>query len=252
MLELFHFLVDYQIWIYAVLGVLAFIYLVRFLTAWHERQSTIFGLERENAQRRLNSALAIFILLLLLIGAEFTLVTFVIPEWPMVMVTPAPTQIAAEESGDEMMVVNSYSSSASAGGLTIVSTPEGSVPYASADSAASSAPSAVSRLSSGCIANQLEWLSPRSGDVIDGNYTLEATVNVRDMAFYDWSFSLVEDQQTWQTLSAGNLPVIEGELGLWATTQFPNGDYVLRLTVYGLDNQALQPCDVYIRVLNED
>ena len=247
MLELFHFLVDYQIWIYAVLGVLAFIYLVRFLTAWHERQSTIFGLERENAQRRLNSALAIFVLLLLLIGAEFILVTFVIPEWPMVMMTPAPTQIAAEESNEDMMVVNSYSTSA--GGLTIVSTPEGNAPAASA---VSSAPSAVSRLSSGCIANQLEWLSPRSGDVIDGNYTLEATVNVRDMAFYDWSFSLVEDQQTWQTLSAGNLPVIEGELGLWATTQFPNGDYVLRLTVYGLDNQALTPCDVFIRVLNED
>ena len=68
MLELFHFLVDYQIWIYAVLGVLALIYLVRLIGAWRERYATIFGLEREDAQRRLNSALAIFVLLLLLIA----------------------------------------------------------------------------------------------------------------------------------------------------------------------------------------
>ena len=90
MLELFHFLVDYQIWIYVVLGVLALIYLIRVISAARERYATIFGLEREDAQRRLNSALAIFILLILLIGAEFILVTFVIPEWPLVMMTPVP------------------------------------------------------------------------------------------------------------------------------------------------------------------
>ncbi len=237
MLELFHFLVDYQIWIYAVLGVLALIYLVRLIGAWRERYATIFGLEREDAQRRLNSALAIFVLLLLLIGAEFVLVTFVIPEWPLVMLTPTPTMSAEEET----MIQNPNTSDS---GLVVISTPQGAAPGETVSS--------VSVLSSGCIANQLEWLSPVSGDVIDGNYTLEATVNVQDMAFYDWAFSPVNDQVNWQTLSAGNLPVIEGPLGLWATTQFANGDYVLRLTVYDLNNQALPPCDVYIRVLNED
>ena len=106
-------------------------------------------------------------------------------------------------------------------------------------------------LSTGCIEGQLEWLAPVSGDVISGSYTLEATVNVKDMAFYNWAFSPVEDQVNWQTLSAGNLPVLEGDLGLWATSQVANGDYVLRLTVFDLNNQELLPCDVYIRVLND-
>lgn len=234
MLELFHFLVDYQIWIYAVLGVLALIYLIRVISAWKERYSTIFGLEREDAQRRLNSALAVFILLILLIAAEFILVTFVIPEWPMVMMTQTPEPTAEEE----MPMITPPSDN---GGLTVVSTPVGAP-----------ANSAVSRLSSGCIPNQLEWLSPVSGDVIEGSYMLEATVNVQDMAFYNWAFSPVEDQQNWQTLSAGNLPVIENDLGLWATTQVANGDYVLRLMVYDLNNQQLPPCDIYIRVLNEE
>ena len=232
MLALFHFLVDYQLWIYAILGVLALIYLARLISAWRERYATIFGLEREDAQRRLNSALAVFILLLLLIGAEFVLITFVIPEWPLVMLTPTPV-IPEEEN---LMITRPADS-----GLVIISTPEGAVPN-----------SPVSVISSGCIPGQLEWLDPVSGDVIDGSYVLRATVNVQDMAFYNWAFSPVGDQENWQTLSAGNLPVIEGELGLWATSQVANGDYALRLTVYDLSNQELPSCDVYIRVLNEE
>ena len=239
MLELFHFLVDYQIWIYAILCVLALIYLVRLIKAWRERYSTIFGLEREDAQRRLNSALAIFVLLILLIAAEFVLVTFVIPEWPMVMLTPTP--IPAETTEEQIPIQNPYASDS---GLTIISTPQGAAP--------SEPSSSVSVLSSGCIPNQLEWLAPVSGDVIEGSYTLEATVNVQDMAFYNWTYSPVGDLQNWSTLSAGNLPVIEGPLGLWATTQVANGDYVLRLTVYDLNNEQLPSCDVYIRVLNEE
>lgn len=235
MLELFHFLVDYQIWIYVILGVLALIYLIRVISAWRERYATIFGLEREDAQRRLNSALAIFILLLLLIGAEFTLVTFVIPEWPLVMMTPTP-EIAAE--ADDAPLITRPDDG---GGLTIISTPEG---------AAGS--SAISRLSSGCIPNQLEWISPRTGDVIDGVYMLEATVNVQNMAFFEWIYSPVDDQEIWSPIFAGDTPVIEGTLGPWATTQVPNGDYVLRLSVVDLNNARLSPCDVYIRVLNEE
>lgn len=234
MLALFHFLVDYQLWIYAILGVLALIYLARLISAWRERYATIFGLEREDAQRRLNSALAVFILLLLLIGAEFVLITFVIPEWPLVMLTPTP--VPEEE---EVMMITRRPDNGS--GLEIISTPEGAVANTSASS-----------LSSGCIPGQLEWLDPVSGDVIDGSYILKATVNMQDMAFYNWAFSPVTDQENWQTLSAGNLPVIEGQLGLWATSQVANGDYVLRLTVYDLSNQELPSCDVYIRVLNED
>ncbi len=229
MLDLFHFLVDYQLWIYAILGILALLYLGRLVSAWRERYTTIFGLEREDAQRRLNSALAIFILLVLLIGAEFVIVTFVVPEWPLVMLTAAP------EQEEEIMITPPGE-----GGLNIISTPEGA-------SANPSAPIALT----GCVPGQLEWLEPRTGDVIDGSFTLRATVNVQDMAWFNWAYASVTDPDNWQTLSAGNLPVIEGDLGLWATSQVSNGDYTLRLTVYDLSNQELAPCDIHIRVLND-
>ena len=140
-----------------------------------------------------------------------------------------------------MMITRSTQS-----GIEIISTPQG------ASGAIAPVNSPAAGLSTGCIPGQLEWLDPRTGDVIDGSYILHATVNVQDMAWYNWTFSPVEDQQNWQTLSAGNLPVIEGQLGLWATSQVANGDYVLRLTVYDLSNQELPSCDIYIRVLNED
>ena len=229
MLELFHFLVDYQLWIYAILGVLALLYLSRLIGAWRERYTTIFGLEREDAQRRLNSALAIFILLVLLIGAEFVIVTFVVPEWPLVMLTSTPEQ-------EEEFLINRSDESA----LTIISTPEGA-----------SANPAVSSITAGCIPGQLEWLEPKTGDVIDGSYTLRATVNLQDMAWYNWAYASVQEPDNWKTLSAGNLPVIEGDLGLWATSQVSNGDYTLRLTVYDLNNEELSPCDIHIRVLND-
>ena len=78
-----------------------------------------------------------------------------------------------------------------------------------------------------------------------------ATVNVQDMAWYNWAFASVTDPDNWQMLSAGNLPLIEGDLGLWATSQVSNGDYTLRLNVYDLNNQELTPCDIHIRVLND-
>ena len=161
MLEFFHFLVDYQLWIYAVLGVLALIYLKRLITAWQERYNTIFGLERENAQWRLNSALAVFVLLLLLIAAEFVLVTFVIPEWPQVMATPTPTPAEGEaavsvegtaEGEEDLMIVRNDDET----GLGINSPPEGS--EASTTTSASTG--------GGCVEGQLEWLEPVNGEEI--------------------------------------------------------------------------------------
>jgi len=48
------------------------------------------------------------------------------------------------------------------------------------------------------------------------------------------------------------MPVVEGKLGVLATSEIPNGDYILRLTVVNKANQQLTPCDVAIRILNKE
>ena len=240
MLDFLHYLVAYQYWIYGILILLALSSFRRMLSACQERRHTIFGLERENAQRRLNSALALFLILLLLIGSEFVILTFVMPEWPQVMTLIDPPDGPEE---DEKMIVREdgqVAANMEEGGLIVNG--EAVLPEVTGEGV---------QLLGGCMPGSLEWISPVNNEEINGNYYLNATVNVKDMAFYQYSYSPINDQQSWSVISAGNLPVIEGELGLWATSQVPNGDYVLRMTVFGLDNQPLDPCDVKIRILND-
>lgn len=235
--EFLQFLMDYQNGIYVVLGLLLLIYLKKLISAIIEWKSTIFGLEKESAQGKLNSSLVMVVLLVLLLAAEFLIVTFVIPEWPQV-IPPSETPAPAEEA------MISRPEDVSGSSLVIRSTPEGG-----SAQPAGNVP-AAGLLTGGCIEGQLEWHEPAYGEVISGNYFLNATVNVKDMAFYEYLYAPLSDPDNWSVISGGDLPIIEGTLGLWATSEVPNGNYILHLRVYGLDNQPLPACDVSIRVEN--
>ena len=80
--ELLRFLQKYEIWIYVVLGVGSLFYIQRLLVAWNEWRNTLFGLERESAQRKLSASLTILILMALIIVSEFAIVSFVVPGFP--------------------------------------------------------------------------------------------------------------------------------------------------------------------------
>src|SRR5512136_3026777 len=80
---------DYEIWIYIILGVLALWQVRKFALSWEELRGAFFGLEREAAQSRVNSAATMVVILIMMAVAEFTLVTFVIPTVPGA--NPLPT-----------------------------------------------------------------------------------------------------------------------------------------------------------------
>ena len=103
---------------------------------------------------------------------------------------------------------------------------------------------------SGCIPGQVEWISPSPGEEISGDYELMGTVNVQDMAFFRYAYAPLSDTTSWSEIAVGSLPVIEGTLGIWATSQTTNGDYVLRIVVVDKTNLEMAPCEVAIRVLN--
>src|SRR4030067_1730948 len=78
-----------EIWIYVILGILGAWQVRKFALAWEELRGAFFGLEREAAQSRVNSAATMVVLLILMAVAEFTLVTFVVPTLPGA--NPLPT-----------------------------------------------------------------------------------------------------------------------------------------------------------------
>src|SRR5512139_2765133 len=89
--EALQFFRDYEIWIYVILGILALWQIRKFALAWEELRGAFFGLEREAAQSRVNSAATMIVILIIMAVAEFTIVTFVIPTLPGANLLPTPT-----------------------------------------------------------------------------------------------------------------------------------------------------------------
>ena len=87
--QVFQFFRTYEIWIYIILGIMVLWEIRKFILAWEELRGAFFGLEREAAQLRVNSAATLVVLLILMIVAEFTVVTFVVPTLPGA--NPLPT-----------------------------------------------------------------------------------------------------------------------------------------------------------------
>lgn len=234
---LLNFLVTYKNWIYGILALVGLIYLKKLIQSVIEWRSTIFGLEREAAQRRLNSSLVMVIITFLLFLMEFVSVTFIINEFPQVPQL-APLNNPADGTLDIGIVVPTAANPENGAiGLPSVAAADQIILPISA--------------SGGCIPGEIEWVSPKPGEEISGVYELKATINIPDLGFYKYEYAPIGEQQNWNAVSAGSTPMIENTLGVLATTEILNGDYVLRLIVVDKANQEKAPCDVGIRIMNQ-
>lgn len=220
--ELVRFLVDFEIWIYALLGLLGGIYFRKFFLHWREWRSAIFGLEREGAQRRLVMAITVLVLLLVTAGAEFFVVSFVAPAYPMAELLPTPT-------------------------LDLMATPTATLAPGAA--APLIVPTIAENISSGCVPGVIDWTSPAEGDQVNGMVELAGSVNVPNLGFYKYEFSS-PGQDDWQTIAAGNTAKVNEPLGgVWNTEQLVPGDYLLRLVVTDNENNAMTPCIIPVQVV---
>ncbi len=228
------FLERFEIVIYVVLGIAGVFSFIRLLQAWREWRNTLFGLERENSQRRLRNLLAVVVLLSLVAVTEFVLITFVAPAAPLTaqfMATPT---------------------------LDLLAEPTPTLP---AEPAVASEPTAVENLttmlvpnsSEGCVQGKIEWTFPLDGEEISGEVILKATIQVENLSFYKYEYSQL-NANAWETLAAGNTLITDGEMGQWNTDLMSPGDYQLRLVVIvpvdGVD-QALPACQIAVRIVGE-
>ena len=227
--DFLRFLNRYEIWIYGVLGVLFLLYFRKLLIALQAWQSSVFGLEKESAQRKLSAAVTVVGLIGLMILSEFFLITFVVPSYPQSLLLATPT-------------------------LDILATPTATINVLDAQSITDAGMSAVrvAEGEDGCIVGQLEWTAPLDGEEVSGGVTLEGIVNVPTMGFYKYEYSTAGSDE-WVTIAAGNVGNAEAqELGTWNTGQLVPGDYVLRLIVTDSLNNTLPPCSIQVRVVSEE
>ncbi|HVP20476.1 MAG TPA: hypothetical protein VMS73_01300 [Anaerolineaceae bacterium] len=225
--DLLRFLETYEIWIYLLLGIIFLLYLRKVLDSWHEWRASLFGIEREIAQRGFSFNLTILILVLFLGMAQFILISFVAPDMPRVDILPTPT-------------------------IDLLATPVTTlaVTLAPATTPTSvSLPTLVVTGANGCVAGTLEWTYPKNGGQLKGSEMLKGTIQVPNLGFYKYEYSSA-GSDNWVTIAAGNQKVTDHDLGTWDTSQLVPGDYRLRLVVADNKNQALPACIITVRILS--
>jgi hypothetical protein len=222
--ELLPFLARYEAWIYVVLGLIAIFQLRWLLRAWNEWRNSVFVLERDIAQRHFITPLTILILIGMLVMGEFLTVSFVNPSYPLVKPISTPT-------------------------LDILATPTATLSPASLVTSTPSTDQTTLEVPAieGCKPGSIEWTAPKPNESISETVELKGTVNVPNLGFYKYEYALSGTGE-WTTLAAGNVPLVNGTIGFWNTSQLPAGDYQLRLVVADNQNRALPACIVKVRI----
>lgn len=228
--EVLRFLKSYEIAIYIILGLAALWMLRKMAGAWRELRSSLFGLERENAQRRFNSFLTVFAFVLLFAITEFIMVSIVYPDYPNTQVLPTPTlQLLATPTSTLQPIQDTTPTTGEVTPTVDIST-EG-----------------------GCVPGQVEWTYPAAGETLQGEVELRGTVNVPNLGFYQFEYSQ-PGSATWTTIAAGETPIIDQPMGgegsgRWDTSSLTPGDYLLRLVVRDNANNLFPACTIDVRII---
>jgi hypothetical protein len=226
--EILRFLVNYEAWIYGILGVGGLVYARRVLQAVQEWQGASFGLERESARHRFTNAMTVLLVFVILGSIEFMMVSFVIPSRPQSTVLATPTL--------DLLAVPT---------ATLISGTSAVTP-----TGVSLTLAAVT--SEGCTPGVIEWTYPKNGGQLKGTVELKGTVQVPNLGFYKYEYSPV-GQDKWVTIAAGSTKITNGTLGgAWNTAQsdISQGDYRLRLVVTDNQNHVLPACVINIRIVS--
>lgn len=219
--EILRFFKENEVYIYLILGVFVAWQTRKFILAWGELRNAAFGLERENAQSRLNWVTIMLILAFLFGVVEFLLVSFVVPTFPdaLPLLTPTLDLLASPTT-------------------TLQADPMGSD---------STTASVFDSENSNCIPGQIDIISPLSGAAVKDIVEITGSADIPNFGFYKFEMAAAGDE-SWLTIQAGDTITLEGRLGYWDTTRLNPGDYGLRLVITDNQGQSSEPCTIQVRV----
>ena len=103
---------------------------------------------------------------------------------------------------------------------------------------------------SGCVDGSNMISSPDPGDTLTGVVDVKGTANIPNFGFYKYEITPA-GTQSWATIGANREPKIDDELGKFNTLSQSNGDYFLRLVITDNVGNALEPCVIAVRILNQ-
>ncbi len=227
--ETLFFFKTYEVWIYLILGIGSVLYLRKFSLAWAELRGATFGLERDSAQRRLNQAASVIVLLVIMAVAEFVLVSFVAPLVPGASPLPTPTIDLLATATTTLNAPDP------AGGDAPLNATDAPLPTVDLDAAS-------------CVEGEIMITAPVADESLVGEVEIRGTADVPNFGFYKLEIAR-QQEPLWLTIQAGRSPVQDDVLvSSWDTSPLPPGDYILQLVVVDTQGQDLQPCRVPVRI----
>ena len=225
MVEIIRFFTTYAAVVYIILALGMIIATSRLRRTWRERKKSVFGLEQELAQHKVNQAIAMLVIITLLFIGEVIFEAFLAPTLPASLLLATPTLgiagIPTSTLSPEM---------ATRVALTPAPTP---------------IPGAV-----GCVPGQIIITAPIPGQEIIGQITVKGTADIPNFGFYKYEVAPA-GSENWSTILADREAKVDEALGLWDTTEITPGDYLLRLIVTDNSGEALPPCIIPVRVGNQ-
>jgi hypothetical protein len=226
--EVLLFLQARQAWVYVLAAALGVVYARVAWTRLRTLRTAQFGLERERALRGMTRALVMLGLVLGGVLLTFVAATFLAPAVPAsARPTALPTVSLLSTLGSQPT-----------GGTFIPSTP---LPQAPLDGA-------------GCQNPGATLTTPKEGDSLAGLVSVTGTASIPNFAFYKYEYIPISagapaPGAVWRAISAGTVPVEDGDLGPWDTSLVTPGDYAFRLVVTDTAGNAPLPCVVTVRIL---
>ena len=205
----------YQTWIYSLLGLIVLFYLSQLWQAHRILGQTPFGLEKEAALSRRNTAGIMLVVLAILIFSVWFVRDYVVPT------------LAAHPTPDPAFQPTPFLSPTPIFGET--------------------GPLVVD--SSGCDNPNATLIDPQPDTRISGSYEVRGTANIANFAFYKFEISGSPTNGMWVPLYVGNKPVVGGPLGIFDASTHAAGRYAFRLVVMDNTGQSPPPCVVPVTLV---
>ena len=244
-------------WLALLCLLLSSIFLRQARLAACEAKYSIFGLEREQALRRLSRArgraIIAFLMAILLYGFSIHLVpSLPLPEVEDRQSQPTPVYTAAKPTATFSLAglsppAEDYSPPLA---TTATSTPAVTGPTSTATTApptVEATATAAPAPRASCPNPGVQITSPGMGATVRGSVAIMGVAAIENFQFYKVEVSAGEQPGSWTVITdVHRQPVTSGQLDTWDTSPYPAGVYWLQLVVVDQTGNYPNPCAVKV------
>jgi hypothetical protein len=93
-------------------------------------------------------------------------------------------------------------------------------------------------------------ITPVRDQTLRGSVTIQGSANAPAFARYELAYASEPELTNWVVIGGGIQPVESGFLGVWNTRALPDGQYALRLQVFGLDGSMSEALARNLKLAN--